>query len=197
MAIKNFFYLQLGPLHVSPAGWPDRPVSARRISSWVKIWEISARFPSATLEAVSLQLNGKLMMCEIQQAMQDDTTRDARIHPAFIRVTELKCSHGNFSARYLDPYEHIQDLEVRRNLETDPVISTGFMWRRSKAWFPYDRPDNPSRFKKIRDDPDDWDDLWFPYDRLDRINEERRRVISDVFGSNNRIFARVLQTSQT
>ena len=39
------------------------------------------------------------------------------------------------------------------------------------------------------------DDLWFPFDRLDRINDKRRGVVSDVFGSDNRIFARVLQTS--
>ena len=105
-----------------------------------------------------------------------------------------------FQPAYRDPYEHIQDLEVRWNLETDSVLSTGFMWRRPKAWFPHhrqDRPDNPSRFKKFRDDPDDWDDLWLPFDRLDRINDKRRGVVSDVFGSDNRIFARVLQTSQT
>ena len=52
----------------------------------------------AALQAVSLQLNGKLMMCKIQQAMQDDTIRDARIHPAFVRVTELKCSYGKISS---------------------------------------------------------------------------------------------------
>ena len=45
-----------------------------------------------------------------------------------------------------------------------------------KAWFPYGRPDRPSRLKKCSDDrddhmetiandPDDWDDL----DRLDRV----------------------------
>ena len=57
-----------------------------------------------------------------------------------------------FQSAYRDPYEHIQDLEVRWNLETDSVLSTGFMWRRSKAWFPHHRPDrsdNPSRFKKF------------------------------------------------
>ena len=75
------------------------------------IWEISAWFPgdefwrqiretkqtwritkiitftpiiaSATLRAVSLQLNGMLMMRKIQQAMQDDAIRTARIHPGF------------------------------------------------------------------------------------------------------------------
>ena len=36
---------------------------------------------SVTLKAVSLQLNGMLMMWKIQQAMQDDAIRTARIHP--------------------------------------------------------------------------------------------------------------------
>ena len=47
----------------------------------------------ATLIAVSLQLNGMLMMWKIQQAMQDDAEFIRRIHPAFIPVTGLKCSH--------------------------------------------------------------------------------------------------------
>ena len=33
--------------------------------------------------AVSLQLNGMLTMWKIQQAMQDDAIRSARVHPAF------------------------------------------------------------------------------------------------------------------
>ena len=37
---------------------------------------------AVTLEAVSLQLNGMLMMWKIQQTMQDDAIRTARIHPA-------------------------------------------------------------------------------------------------------------------
>ena len=37
---------------------------------------------SVTLKAVSLQLNEMLMMCKIQQAMQDDAIRTTRIHPA-------------------------------------------------------------------------------------------------------------------
>ena len=37
---------------------------------------------SVTLKAVSLQLNGMLMMCKIQQTMQDDAIRTTRIHPA-------------------------------------------------------------------------------------------------------------------
>ena len=48
----------------------------------------------ATLIAVSLQLNGMLMMWKIQQAMQDDAEFIRRIHPTFILVTGLKCSYG-------------------------------------------------------------------------------------------------------
>ena len=68
--------------------------------------------------------------------------------------------------------------------------------RLPKAWFPCDRPDRPdrpSRFKIFRDDPDDWGDRWFPFDRLDRLKGKRRGVVSNVSGSDNRIFARVLQ----
>ena len=35
---------------------------------------------AVTLEAVSLQLNGMLMICKIQQAMKDDAIRTTRIH---------------------------------------------------------------------------------------------------------------------
>ena len=43
----------------------------------------------ATLEAVLLQLNGMLIMWKIQQAMQDNTIRTIKIHPAFILITGL------------------------------------------------------------------------------------------------------------
>ena len=51
-----------------------------------------------TLKAVSLQLNGMFLMWKIQQAMQDDAIRAARIHPAFIPVTVLKCSYGEITS---------------------------------------------------------------------------------------------------
>ena len=38
------------------------------------------------------------MMWNIQQTMQDDAIRTARIHPAFIPVTGLKCSCGKISS---------------------------------------------------------------------------------------------------
>ena len=47
---------------------------------------------------VSLQLNEVLMMYLIYQAMQVDAMRAARIHPAFILVTGLKCSYGKISS---------------------------------------------------------------------------------------------------
>ena len=42
-----------------------------------------------------------------------------------------------------------------------------------------------------------WDDWWFPYNHLGRLKDKRRVVVSDVPGSDNPIFARVSQTSQT
>ena len=47
-----------------------------------KILTFGPILPSVTLKAVSLQLNGMLMMWKIQQAMQDDAIRTARIHLA-------------------------------------------------------------------------------------------------------------------
>ena len=47
-----------------------------------KILTFGPILASLTLKAVSLQLNGMLMMWKIQQAMQDDAIRTARIHPA-------------------------------------------------------------------------------------------------------------------
>ena len=52
---------------------------------------------SATLTAVSLQLNGMLMMCTIQQAMRDDAIRAARSHPAL-----FMCSYGKMSSLFPD-----------------------------------------------------------------------------------------------
>ena len=38
------------------------------------------------------------MMWKIQQSMQDDAIWTATIHPAFIPVAGLKCSHGKISS---------------------------------------------------------------------------------------------------
>ena len=65
-----------------------------------KIITFAPIIASATLEAVSLQLNGMLMMWEIQQAMQDDATRTARIHPVN-RAEVFICQ--NFQPAYRDP----------------------------------------------------------------------------------------------
>ena len=54
-----------------------------------------------TLQAVSLlQFNGILMMWKIQQLVQDDAMRTARIHPTVHPGNrELKCSYGKISGR--------------------------------------------------------------------------------------------------
>ena len=59
---------------------------------------------SATLKAVSLQLNGMFMISKIQQAMQDDAIQTARIHPAFILVTGMNevFIWQNFEPAYRD-----------------------------------------------------------------------------------------------
>ena len=45
-----------------------------------KIITFGSIIASVTLKAVSLQLNGMLMMWKIQKTMQDDASRTARIH---------------------------------------------------------------------------------------------------------------------
>ena len=79
---------------------------------------------SATLQAVSLQLNGMLMMWKIQQAMQDDAIWTARIHPAFFPVTGLKCSYSPPSHEHIENFT--KDLEITRDLENraSPVNQT-------------------------------------------------------------------------
>ena len=56
----------------------------------------------ATVIAVLLQLNGMFIIWKIQQTKQDDAIRASRIHPAFILVTELKCSYGKISSPLTD-----------------------------------------------------------------------------------------------
>jgi len=63
-----------------------------------KNFNFRAIITSATLKAVSLLLNRMPMMWKIQQSMQGDAIRTARIYPAFIPVTGLKCSHGKISS---------------------------------------------------------------------------------------------------
>ena len=65
----------------------------------------------ATLRAVSLMLNGMLMMWKIWQAMQDNAIQTTRIHPAFIPVTGLKCSYGKIELRQPAlSHEHIKNF---------------------------------------------------------------------------------------
>ena len=52
------------------------------------------------------------MMWKIQQSMQDDAIWTATIHPAFIPVTGLKCSHGKISS----PLTEISGTEPARPL---------------------------------------------------------------------------------
>ena len=61
-----------------------------------KIFNFRAFFQAVSL----LQLNGILMMWKIQQLMQDDAMRTARIYPTVHPSNrELKCSYGKISGR--------------------------------------------------------------------------------------------------
>ena len=76
-------------------------------------------------------------MWKIQQAMLDDAIRTARIHPAFIPVTGLKCSYGKISS----PLTEISGtVPVRPLIWTHrtfykgfrgkgEISKTGLMWR--------------------------------------------------------------------
>ena len=93
-------------------------------------------------------------MWKIQQAMQDDAIRTARIHPAFISVTCLKCSYGKISSPLTEisvGKNEISGTEPTCSLiwthrafykgfrgkgeisETGPFRSTLLMWRGPKA----------------------------------------------------------------
>ena len=78
-----------------------------------------------TLKAVSLQLNGMLMMWKIQEAKKTMPSGLPEFIPPFIPLTGMKCSYGKIS-RSREPsqptlsYEHIKTftkaLEVRQDL---------------------------------------------------------------------------------
>ena len=82
-----------------------------------------------TFKAVSLQLNGILMMRKIVQEMQDNAIQTARIHPAVHLGNGMKCSHNKISSLLTEnygteparlSYDHIENfikfLEVWRDL---------------------------------------------------------------------------------
>ena len=135
----------LGPLHMSPVDRAGsvtgmnfalgsyekfQPKILRLREFWRQIWETKQTWrktkiltfgpilPSVTLKTVSLQLNGMLMMWKIQQAMQDDSIRAARIHPG--NRDEVFIWHTEPAPPPALSYEHIEnftkDLEVRRDL---------------------------------------------------------------------------------
>ena len=95
----------LGRLHMSPVDraefclgfiwkfqpgfWDEKRSKIQGMSSATKFGKQNTKIisfgpilVSVTLKAVSLQLNGMIMMWKIQQAMQDDAIQMARVHPA-------------------------------------------------------------------------------------------------------------------
>ena len=104
------------------------PNSRNKAETWriTKIITFAPIIASATLKTVSLQLNGMLMMCKIQQAIQDDTIQTARVHPAFILVTGLKFSYGKISS----PLTEISGTEPARPLIwTHRRLNKGLIYR--------------------------------------------------------------------
>ena len=108
-----------------------------------KILTFGPILPSVTLTAVSLQLNGMLMMWKIQQAMQDDAIRTARIHPAVHPGNRDDVFiWQNFQPAYRDlgnrasPPSHRNTSKLYkgfrgevRSRKPGPTWSTGLIWR--------------------------------------------------------------------
>ena len=85
-----------------------------------KILTFAPIIASATLKAVSLLLNGMLMMWKIQQAMQDDAMRAARIHPAVHPGNRAEVFiWQNFQPAYRDPCWKNRDLGNRSGPPSD------------------------------------------------------------------------------
>ena len=80
----------------------------------------------ATLKAVSLQLTGMFMMRKTQQAMQDNAIW-ARIHPAFIPVTGLKCSYGKISSP-------LSEISVRKTEISGTEPARPLIWTHRKFY---------------------------------------------------------------
>ena len=87
---------------------------------------------SATLQAVSLQLNGMLMMWKIQQAMQDDAIWTARIHPAFFPVTGLKYSYGKISSPVTETARPLMNTGQPGQSDSCEEVLNSEVWSRKK-----------------------------------------------------------------
>ena len=96
---------------------------------------------SATLKAVSLLLSRMPMMWKIQQSMQDDAIRTARIYPAFTPVNGLKCSHGKISSL-------LTEISVGKTEKISETQPTGFMSRDPKIYHVQRRRNRLRRLSK-------------------------------------------------
>ena len=87
-----------------------------------KILTFALIIASATLKAVSLQLNGMLMIWKIQQAMQDDVMGAARIHPVVHPGNRAEgFIRKNFQPAYRDPCWKNRDLGNRASPPSDII----------------------------------------------------------------------------
>ena len=101
-----------------------------------KILTLGPILASATLKAVSLQLNGMLMMWKIQQAMQDDAIRTARNHPAVHPGNQDEvCIWQNFQPAYQDlgnraslPSHMNTSKIIQRIQKCGKILETGLIW---------------------------------------------------------------------
>ena len=142
----------LGPLLISPvdrAGLRWENVKDPGDEFWCQIRETKQTWrntkiltfgpilASVTLKAVSLQLNGMLMMWKTQQAMQDDNIQTARIHPAFHPGNRDEVSIGqNFQPAYRDLRNraslpsHMNTSKILQRIQKwGKILETGLIWR--------------------------------------------------------------------
>ena len=81
---------------------------------------------------------------------------------------------------------------LKANSNLDVLDQASYISSRTKAWFPYDRPDHPDRHSRF--------ETIVSFDMIvsiASIKGKRRGLVSDVSGWDNRILSSVSKTSQT
>ena len=102
-----------------------------------KILTFGPILASVTLKAVLLQLNGMLMMWKIQQAMQDDAIRTAKIHPAVhpgnrdevLIWQNFQPAYWYLGNRASPPSQMNTSKILQRVQKWGKILETGLIWR--------------------------------------------------------------------